>query len=64
MGTTPEQTAVLGDQIFTDIFGAKRMGLFAILVKPISNKELCWTKIMRRFERILLKKIVNKDQNY
>jgi HAD superfamily phosphatase (TIGR01668 family) len=60
LGTQPEQTAVLGDQIFTDILGAKRMGLFAILVKPISSRELYWTRIMRTLERQLLKILENK----
>ena len=60
LGTQPEQTAVLGDQIFTDILGAKRMGLYAILVKPMSSRELYWTRIMRRLERQLLKLLENK----
>ncbi|NLZ52777.1 MAG: YqeG family HAD IIIA-type phosphatase [Thermoanaerobacteraceae bacterium] len=60
LGTQPEQTAVLGDQIFTDIFGAKRMGLYAILVKPISNRELYWTRMMRILERRLLKILASK----
>ena len=55
MGTQPEETAVIGDQIFTDIFGAKRLGLYAILVKPISSRELYWTKMMRLLERRILK---------
>ncbi|HHY71229.1 MAG TPA: YqeG family HAD IIIA-type phosphatase [Thermoanaerobacterales bacterium] len=59
LGTRPEQTAVLGDQIFTDILGAKRMGLFAILVKPISRRELYWTKIMRKLERKILSILIN-----
>ncbi|HHX22510.1 MAG: YqeG family HAD IIIA-type phosphatase [Tepidanaerobacteraceae bacterium] len=54
LGSKPEQTAVIGDQLFTDIFGAKRMGLFAILVKPISKQELYWTRVMRKLERIAL----------
>lgn len=60
LGTLPEQTAVLGDQIFTDIFGAKRMGLYAILVKPISRRELYWTRIMRILEQRLLKILEDK----
>ncbi len=60
LGTQPKETAVLGDQIFTDIFGAKRMGLYAILVKPLSSRELYWTKIMRVLERRLLKILESK----
>lgn len=61
LGTKCEETAVIGDQIFTDILGANRMGLFAILVKPISKNELIWTKIMRFLERILLKKMKREN---
>lgn len=32
---TPEQCAMVGDQIFTDILGANRAGVRSILVKPI-----------------------------
>ena len=35
MGRTPEQTAMIGDQIFTDTLGARRTGVYAILVEPI-----------------------------
>ncbi|MGB9779473.1 YqeG family HAD IIIA-type phosphatase [Caldanaerobacter sp.] len=53
----PHETAIIGDQIFTDILGGKRVGLFTILVKPLSDDELAWTKIVRRAERIILKRI-------
>ncbi len=36
MGAAPEETAMVGDQIFTDILGAKRAGVTAILVEPIA----------------------------
>ena len=57
LGLDPSQAAVVGDQLFTDILGAKRMGMYAILVKPLSNNEFIWTKIMRKIERKLLKVI-------
>ena len=34
-GFTPEQTVMVGDQIFTDTLGAVRMGIVPLLVKPI-----------------------------
>lgn len=37
-GVTPEECAMVGDQIFTDILGANRAGVRSILVKPISLK--------------------------
>lgn len=35
MGRTPDQTAMVGDQIFTDILGARRAGILALMVEPI-----------------------------
>lgn len=35
MGVTAAQTAIVGDQIFTDVLGGNRAGVAAILVKPI-----------------------------
>lgn len=54
MGTTEGETAVVGDQLFTDILGGNRLGMFTILVPPVSRKELPTTRFMRGLERILL----------
>ena len=35
MGVTPAQTAIVGDQVFTDVLGGNRAGVATILVKPI-----------------------------
>lgn len=35
LGRVPAQTAMVGDQIFTDILGARRTGVLALLVEPI-----------------------------
>jgi HAD superfamily phosphatase (TIGR01668 family) len=48
-----ENTLVIGDQIFTDILGGNRAGLYTILVDPIDKKEFFWTKINRLLERII-----------
>ena len=39
MGTNKENTLFVGDQLFTDIWGAKRIGIRNILVKPINKNE-------------------------
>jgi uncharacterized protein len=52
--TTPRETALIGDQIFTDILGGNRLGLTTILVEPIDkNYEFITTKILRVIENIL-----------
>jgi HAD superfamily phosphatase (TIGR01668 family) len=55
--TTPEETVVVGDQIFTDIFGGNRMGLYTVLVSPLSKREFIGTRLMRLAERFVLKKL-------
>lgn len=53
MQLSPQEVAVIGDQIFTDILGGNRFGLHTILVTPISEKEFIWTKLMRMLERLI-----------
>lgn len=54
------EVVVVGDQIMTDVFGARRMGLDVILVKPIKKKSEKWyTKINRMFEGRVLKEMKN-----
>ena len=52
---------MIGDQIPTDIYGGNRMGIFTILVKPISNKETLPTRIDRIFENIIIKKLEKRN---
>jgi HAD superfamily phosphatase (TIGR01668 family) len=47
----------IGDQIFTDVLGAKLVGMRAILVRPVSRREFPTTKVMRIFERPLLARL-------
>ena len=56
MDTKPEHTAVVGDQIFTDILGGNRLGLFTVLVSPISKKEFVGTRLVRLIEKIILER--------
>ena len=48
-----ENTIMIGDQIFTDIWGGNLSGLYTILVNPISTKEFWGTKINRFLEKLL-----------
>ncbi|MGI6113895.1 MAG: YqeG family HAD IIIA-type phosphatase [Mahellales bacterium] len=50
-------TAVIGDQIFTDILGGNRLGLYTILVSPLSQREFFTTRLVRLIERHFLKHI-------
>lgn len=54
LGTDKESTAIIGDQIFTDVYGGNRAGLTTILVKPVSDKDEWITKVKRGAERRIL----------
>lgn len=54
MGTDTENTVFIGDQLFTDVWGAKRAGIKNILVKPIHPKEEIQIVLKRYLERIVL----------
>lgn len=52
-----EEVIMIGDQVFTDVWGANRFGIKSILVNPISKKEGPFTLIKRPFEKIVLNKM-------
>ena len=54
MGTDRETTVFVGEQLFTDVSGATRAGLYSYLVKPIHPKEEIQIVIKRWFEAIVL----------
>ena len=54
MGTDVSNTIFIGDQLFTDVWGAKRCGIRNILVKPIDPKEEIQIVLKRYLERIVL----------
>lgn len=54
MGTKIENTVFVGDQLFTDVFGANRIGMMTYLVKPIHPKEEIQIVLKRKLERIVL----------
>lgn len=56
--TTKNHTAIIGDQIFTDVLGGNRLNITTILVKPIKSKEHWWTNFVRKIERIIIKKVL------
>jgi len=54
MGTNEKNTLFVGDQLFTDVWGAKRTGIHNILVKPIDKKEEIQIVLKRYLEKIVL----------
>ena len=54
LGCTPKNCPFVGDQLFTDVWGAKKAGMHTILVKPIHPKEEIQIVLKRRLEKIVL----------
>ena len=54
MGTTPKTTLFVGDQLFTDVWGANRAGIYGILVKPINPQEEIQIVLKRYLEAVVL----------
>lgn len=54
IGTDKGNTIFIGDQLFTDVWGAKRTGIRNILVKPIHPKEEIQIVLKRRLEKMVL----------
>lgn len=48
LGSAPENTAVIGDQMFTDIVGGNRLGLLTILFNPLGPDHWATTLTGRR----------------
>ena len=67
METDRSNTVFVGDQLFTDVYGAKRTGIYSILVTPINPKEEIQIVLKRYIEAVVLyfykKKCENSDDN-
>lgn len=55
-----EEIAVVGDQLFTDVLGAKRMNMFSILVKQVGKKDIFITKVKRPIENAIIKRYLKE----
>ena len=55
LGMEPSQVCVIGDQIFTDIYGAKRLGITAFYTAPITKREEPTIRLKRIPEKFILK---------
>jgi uncharacterized protein len=51
-------TALIGDQLLTDIFGANLLGIYTILVDPITGAETgFFRRIMRWIEQMIFPRV-------
>ncbi len=54
LGAKPEETALVGDQLFTDIAAGNSAGMTTILVSPIDKREAIHIRFKRILEKLVL----------
>lgn len=57
LGSGKDATLVIGDQVFTDVLGAKLFGLRVILTEPLVDREQWWMRPLRALERVVLYRV-------
>ncbi|WP_054739236.1 YqeG family HAD IIIA-type phosphatase [Cellulosilyticum ruminicola] len=60
MACKKEEAVIVGDQIFTDVYGGNLVGIQTILVKPVSDKDEWKTKIKRGIEKRVIRSYERK----
>lgn len=53
LGTPRRATVVIGDQLFTDVLGAKLLGLRTVLTEPLVAHDFPLTRVLRFLERTI-----------
>lgn len=65
LGTPPHETALIGDQIFTDILGGNMAGLYTILVAPLEGKEFLGTRLISRpLEKLIMARLIKEVETF
>lgn len=55
LGARPDDTVMIGDQLFTDVLGARFLTIKTIMVKPLSEVDLTHTLMLRKVEKLIMK---------
>lgn len=59
----PENIAMVGDQILTDVVGANRMNMLSILTEPLEERDIWITKVKRPLENYIIKRYLKRGDN-
>lgn len=51
VGVTAKETAMLGDKLLTDMLGANRMGIWALMVEPKDGPVGAWNHVLHLLQR-------------
>jgi HAD superfamily phosphatase (TIGR01668 family) len=63
LGVEPQHAAIVGDQLFTDVWGGNRLGIYTIWVRPMHPREFIGTRVSRQVEKWLLKRLERYQQH-
>ena len=56
LGASANEAVMVGDQLFTDVYGASKLGIATVLVNPLTSKEFIGTKVVSRsLEKLILR---------
>lgn len=62
--TKPEEVLMIGDQVLTDVWGANKVNIKPILVKPIDlTTEKWYTSLNRKTEKKIIHKIRKRNKD-
>ncbi len=62
LGTDERSTLCGGDQLLTDIFGARRLGIRNVLVKPVSfESDIPTVRFKRKIEKMILREYTKRS---
>lgn len=61
LGVSHAETAMLGDQLLTDCFAGKHIGLRALIVPPIRDKKSLFFRFKRLLERPFIRKYAKSN---
>lgn len=64
LGCDATRSALVGDQLFTDILGGNRMGMTSVLVTAVGEDETGFVSFKRKFEKKILKKHKSNLKTY
>ena len=58
----PAETVLIGDQIFTDVWGGNRAGIKVILIKPVSARDEITVRLKRGVEKMLVNEYLRRQK--
>ena len=53
MNTTPQESVMIGDQVFTDVIAGNRSGVRTLMVEKLHRPEIWYVMLKRPFEKIV-----------